>query len=121
MLGGSDGPGWVGGGWVGWGWPGFGGWVVGGTVAGGAVVVEFRTWPPSSAGSTNGSGGRSRVAQQRCQPLGRDVLGRRMAGTRGVLMPADHGRIDPHRPLRTLVQIASNPQPVQDHFPRTVP
>jgi hypothetical protein len=30
-----------------------------------------------------------------------------MAGTRGVLMPADHGRIDPDRPLQAVVQIAS--------------
>src|SRR5829696_5692590 len=69
---GSDGPGWVGcgrvdcGGWPGFGcggWPGFGcGWVVGGTVVCGAVVVGFRTWPPSSAGGANVSRGRLRVA-----------------------------------------------------------
>jgi hypothetical protein len=43
-----------------------------------------------------------------------------MAGTRGVLMPTDHGRVDTGRPLRTLLQIASGPQTLQDPLPRTI-
>ncbi len=62
VVGGSDWPGWVGGGRVGGGFCGPG-WVGWGTVVGGAVVVEFSTTPPRSAGGTNGALGRSRVAR----------------------------------------------------------
>lgn len=64
---------------------------------------------------------RDRVGlQQRRQPLGRDVLGRLMTRSRGMLMRADHGRVHPDHPLPTVVTVASRPQLLQDLFPRAI-
>jgi hypothetical protein len=35
-------------------------------------------------------------------------------------MRADHARVDPDGPLRTVVSVAPGPQPIQDQLPRAI-
>ena len=46
--------------------------------------------------------------------LRRDVGGRGMAGTGGVLMGADHRAVHPDRPVRAFGHVGAAPQRVQD-------
>ena len=46
-------------------------------------------------------------SQHRRQPLGGDVLRRLVTGAGGMLMRADHARVDPDGPLRTVVSVGT--------------
>jgi hypothetical protein len=58
--------------------------------------------------------------QHRRQPLGGDVLGRLVTGAGGVLMSADHARIDTDGPLQAVALIATGPQPIEDQLPGAI-
>src|SRR4051812_40860644 len=99
------------------------------------LVRPPREWPSASrsgawplagrlpAGVAFGVAPRAGRARQlrRCQPLGRYVLGRCVAGSGGVVVGADNGGIDRCGPVRCLALIASDPQAVQDLLPGPVP